>query len=233
MLLVSVILSLLVFKIFAAPISQHQSAQDYTIVFNSSHPEKPAVSAVLERLSLHPAHPDVRHVYNNSAFSGFTASMQSHCLEILRNTSGIAIIEEILPVRSTVTAQIDAPWGLQRISTASTVNGNGDGLAYTYTYANDGLGEGADVYILDTGIYTEHEAFTDRAKMVWSFDGNLTDNVGHGTHVSGIAGGQTIGVASNANLLGVKALDTNGTGWSSNVVAGEYALRSRISTSIH
>lgn len=212
-------------KIFAAP-TTHQSGEEYTIVLDPSYPEPPTISAVLQRLSLHPSHPDVRHVYSNTAFRGFTASMRSHCIDILQNMREVAIIEKPVPVRASVTARVDAPWGLQRISTANTVTGTGNGLAYTYTYGNDSLGQGADIYVLDTGIYTNHSAFAGRAEMLFSFDSNLIDNDGHGTHVSGIAGGLAIGVASRANIIGVKALDNDGSGFSSNVIAAiDFAIQ--------
>ena len=190
----------------AAPLT-HQPGEQYTVIIDPSHPLQPDISRVLDRLSLSPTHPDVHHVYNNIAFRGFHASMRSHCIEILRNMSEVAIIEPPIAVSLAVTARMQAPWGLERISTANVVNGSDSGLTYTYSYANEGLGANADVYILDTGVYTSHVAFTGRAKSAWSLDNNMKDNDGHGTHVSGIAAGAAIGVASNANIIGVKAMD--------------------------
>ena len=213
-------LSLLSLRIVLAAPATHRPGQEFTVVFDTLHPASHEVATVLDRLSLSTAHPDVRHVYNNTAFRGFSASMQSHCLDLLANMSGIAVVEKAVKISSAVTARIGAPWGLQRISTASSVSGSSNGMNYMYTYANNNLGAGADVYVLDSGIYTDHVAFSGRARMVWSFDNNTTDNDGHGTHVSGIAGGETIGVASQANILGVKAIDSEGNGWSSNVIAG-------------
>ncbi|KAK3050014.1 hypothetical protein LTR09_008669 [Extremus antarcticus] len=205
----------------AAPTKAHASGgAEHIVIIDKSKPIPPRVEEVLERLALNYNHPDVRHVFNNSAFQGFAASMQSHCLDSLASMADISIVEPASTVSSTsLSARPNAPWGLQRISTSSTVNGNDHALDFTYSFANQDLGSGADIYIVDTGIYTSNNLFGGRAKMLWSFDGDLRDNDGHGTHVSGTAGGNILGVASNANIFGIKAIDTDGGGWSSDVVA--------------
>ena len=43
-------------------------------------------------------------------------------------------------------------------------------------------------------------------------DTGRTDNDGHGTHVAGIAAGDSVGVAKNANIIPVRALDSCGSG---------------------
>ena len=202
-----------------------------------NHPTPPHVAEVLSRLALHEGHRDVRLIYNNSAFRGFAASMKSHCLDLLGNMSDISVVEEATSIAKAKPSKRqspvgydtrpNAPWGLQRISTASTVSGSAKAMDYTYSYANNGLGQGADIYIVDTGIYTEHNAFTGRAHMAWSHNSDMTDSDGHGTHVAGTAGGDVLGVASNANIFGIKALDSGGGGWSSNVIAGiDYIIQS-------
>jgi len=222
---------LLTTSVYAAPVS-HQPGQEYTVVFNSTHPEVPAVTDILSQLSLSPTHPDVRHVYNNHAFRGFHATMNTQHLSILANMSSTPLVEPAIPIRTattahtTITARINAPWGLERISTTTSPNSSllGD-LSYTYTYANPSLGRGVDMYILDTGALLSHITFTSRAQLSWSFDASRLDNDGHGTHVTGIAAGAAIGVASAANIRAVKALDVNGTGFSSDVVGAiDYVL---------
>jgi len=213
-------------RVFAAPIQPHQTGGvEHIVIIDNAHPASPQVAEILQRLALNESHQDVRHVYNNSAFRGFAASMKSHCLDLLANMSDVKIVEQAISVkRSQASLAYDtrpnAPWGLQSISTSSNVHGNAHAMDFTYSFANAGLGKGADIYIVDTGIYTQHHVFGGRATMTWSYDGNMDDVDGHGTHVSGTAGGSTLGVASNANIYGIKALDSEGGGWSSNVVAG-------------
>ncbi|KAK5117667.1 hypothetical protein LTR62_005090 [Meristemomyces frigidus] len=215
----------------AAPIQHHQSGGiEHIVIIDSNHPSPPQVIEVLQRLALHSNHSDVHHIYNNSAFQGFAASMRSHCLDLLANMSDVSLVEKTTSVsrertetrQTSLTYQTrpNAPWGLQRISSTASISGNAKTMDYTYSYANPSLGLGTDIYILDTGLFTTHSVFGSRAKTLWSFDGNTTDLDGHGTHVAGTAAGAVLGVASNANILGIKALSTDGGGWSSNVIAG-------------
>lgn len=226
-------------RVFAAPVQtqEHESGgAEHIVIIDSSHPLPPQVHEVLSRLSLNATHPNVVHIYNNSAFQGFSASMKTHCLDQLANMSDVSMVEKATSVRRATVIKRDAsltfdtrpnaPWGLQRISTASSVGGSAQAMDYTYSFANSELGQGVDMYVVDTGIYTEHNVFAGRASMAWSYDGNMTDSDGHGTHVSGTAAGNTLGVASNANIFGIKALDSEGGGWSSNVIAGiDFAIQ--------
>ena len=224
---------LLFWPAHAAPVKPHEEGgKEAIVIIDKDADLPPRVEDVLERLALNSKHSDVRQIYNNSAFYGFAANMKSHCLDLLANMTDVKLVEQTVSVSNAALVPRDAnagraydtransPWGLQRISTAAAVAGNPDQMDYTYSYANAGLGHGSDIYVIDTGIYTEHKVFTgSRAKMIWSFDGSKTDADGHGTHVSGTAAGDILGVASKANIYGLKALDSEGGGLSSNVVA--------------
>ncbi|CAG8765630.1 24285_t:CDS:2, partial [Gigaspora margarita] len=78
-------------------------------------------------------------------------------------------------------------------------------LKYIYP---DSAGAGVDVFVVDSGIFLEHEEFQGRqGKTVVekTFCGNnLADDNGHGTNVASIVGGKTLGVANYANIIGVK-----------------------------
>jgi len=112
------------------------------------------------------------------------------------------------------------PWGLERISSfhPETFDRHVDSIDdrafnFTYTYTDrDGvsLGRGVDIYIVDSGIYTKHPAFGNRATMGWSCYPSIEDETGHGTHVAGIAAGDVVGVASRANIIGVKVFSKPG-----------------------
>jgi len=105
-------------------------------------------------------------------------------------------------------------WGLNRVSTRSL---NLDG---TFKYDKDG--SNVHSYIIDTGVYTEHEDFQGRATWGETFtgDGNNKDCNGHGTHVAGTIGGNKYGIAKNSKLVAVKVLNCFGSGAWSGVIGG-------------
>jgi len=77
------------------------------------------------------------------------------------------------------------------------------------------------VYVLDTGIYIQHNDFGGRA----SYGENFVDSVpgdenSHGTHCAGTIGGAQYGIAKQVQLIAVKVLGRTGSGSTSGVVAG-------------
>ncbi len=109
-----------------------------------------------------------------------------------------------------------ASWGLDRIDQRNPQ------LDSYYAYHNDGTGVNA--YIIDTGILATHYEFRERASAIYdAIEGEgiiAADCNGHGSHVAGIIGGQTFGVAKNVRLLSVRVLNCQGTGSWSNVIDG-------------
>lgn len=93
----------------------------------------------------------------------------------------------------------------------------------------DFCGKGVDVYILDTGLDSSHQEFESKvgflrkSENVWNGYGEIaanTDNQGHGTHCAGSAVGKTVGIATCANVYGVKVLNDNGSGTTSKIIQG-------------
>lgn len=84
-----------------------------------------------------------------------------------------------------------------------------------------------NVFIVDTGIANAHpdlnvvggQNFTNGNTSAWN------DDHGHGTHVAGIAGARDnghgiVGVAPGIRLWAIKVLDAEGTGFTSDIIAG-------------
>ncbi|MDC4336521.1 S8 family peptidase [Acinetobacter baumannii] len=145
----------------------------------------------------------------------------------LPDTAGTAFIEamkknpQVLSVESDTIVNIDATtqsnpdWGLDRIDQKALP------LNSTYSYLQ--TGSGTTAYIVDTGILSSHQEFSGRVLSGYTAisDGNgTTDCNGHGTHVAGTVGGTTYGVAKNVNLVPIRILGCDGSGASSNVIAG-------------
>ncbi|MDC5421528.1 S8 family peptidase [Acinetobacter baumannii] len=145
----------------------------------------------------------------------------------LPGTAGTAFIEamkknpHVLSVESDTIVNIDATtqsnpdWGLDRIDQKALP------LNSAYSYLQ--TGSGTTAYIVDTGILSSHQEFSGRVLSGYTAisDGNgTTDCNGHGTHVAGTVGGTTYGVAKNVNLVPIRILGCDGSGASSNVIAG-------------
>lgn len=108
-----------------------------------------------------------------------------------------------------------ASWGLGRIRLSSAPN----------------RGQGAHVYIFDTGLRYSHTDFGSRAiPGVDITSGSLQtcrgdtscarDRKGHGTHCGGTAAGSSYGVASRSKVYSVKTMNDNGNGRTSWNVKG-------------
>jgi subtilisin family serine protease len=96
-------------------------------------------------------------------------------------------------------------------------------------WKNGGLGsQSVTVAVVDTGIDATNTDIKTKlvdGYNVFTQDGNFQDDEGHGTHVSGIIGGSgspnsntMVGVARNVSLMGVKFLNSEGSGDSAGAI---------------
>ncbi|MDI3193244.1 S8 family serine peptidase [Pseudarthrobacter sp. AL07] len=134
---------------------------------------------------------------------------------------GVAGIERDKPVKLEATGD-GAPWGLDRTDQRT--------LPLSGTYSPPAGGAGVVLYVIDTGILATHQDFAGRVQAGFNAVGvgstgindgkGTSDCNGHGTHVAGIAAGNTYGMAKSATLVPVRAVACDGTGWYSDIIAG-------------
>ena len=143
---------------------------------------------------------------------GFSARLTTTQMFELDNDPAVDFIEtdgEMYAIAQTL------PWGIDRIDAdlSSAQAGNGSGAV-----------SGVNVYVIDTGIDTNHTDLNVVGHVNFA-GGQNKDCNGHGTHVAGTIAARdnasyVVGVAPGAPLRGVKVLGCNGSGSYSNVIKG-------------
>jgi subtilisin family serine protease len=151
------------------------------------------------------------------AVSGYTAKLRSNELDAVRRDPRTRLVVKDTVVRhmaAPLVQQTGAPFGVDRVDQA--------GLPLSGTFAANHDGDGVTVYVIDSGIRAGHVEFGGRASVGADFvrDGrNGVDCDGHGTHVAGIIGGATYGVAKKVRLVAVRVLNCYGSGTASRLIA--------------
>ncbi len=176
-----------------------------------------------------------KNIFTVDLPSAVTESEAMKIADDLEKSPLVRIVEPDLPIslsvtdpRNTQTTNTSGLWGLDRIDQrSSTLNG---------TYKFDSTGVGVDAYVIDGGIYP-HNEFQGRLELGYSAIVDAVDTPtlrhsidcdrnGHGTHVAGILGGTTYGVAKEVSLFPVQVFDCDGKGNVSTIIRGiDWAIR--------
>jgi subtilisin family serine protease len=160
----------------------------------------------------------VLQTYDN-VFKGFAVYLPEAAgtafVEAMKKNPNVLSVENDTIMKIDATTQSNPDWGLDRIDQKTLP------LNSAYSYLQ--TGSGTTAYIVDTGILSTHQQFSGRVLSGYTAisDGNgTTDCNGHGTHVAGTVGGSTYGMAKNVSLVPIRILGCDGSGASSNVIAG-------------
>lgn len=149
-----------------------------------------------------------------SAVKGFVTEMNEQQAEAMNADPNVVSIEEDGYI-SIAGSQTGAQWNLDRVDQRN--------MPIDGTYNYTATGAGVHAYILDTGIRPTHVEFGGRASVAADLVGdgqNGIDCNGHGTHVAGIIGSTTWGVAKGVSLHGVRVMQCDGNGQLSTLLAG-------------
>jgi subtilisin family serine protease len=150
----------------------------------------------------------------SAALLGFAAKMGDETAALLAKDSRIEMMER--DRYSQAYAQT-IPTGINRIEAdaSSTLSGNGSGTV-----------SGVDIYIIDTGIMTNHADLNVVGGVNYvTGSSSYADQNGHGTHVAGTAAAKdntinVVGVAPGATLYAVRVLNSSGSGQNSWIISG-------------
>ncbi|KAI9493469.1 peptidase S8/S53 domain-containing protein [Zychaea mexicana] len=184
------------------------------------------------------ANSESSHAANTEGWTSYisattTAASDDESVTITTTASAAAMTTASEP---TYLEQTNAQWNLVRASQRELNE------SQPYIYDSRG-GAGVTVYVVDDGVAIDHEDFEGRATRGYSAynsgdagnDGNTTttfgssaqlesenpyDGGGHGTHVAGIIGGKTYGIAKNVSIVSVQVLRADGKGTVSSLLGG-------------
>jgi subtilisin family serine protease len=203
----------------AAPDRSDAEKRPYVVVLkNRSANAKAVVADHSRRFGA-----SVKMLYDRG-LRGYAGSMTDEDAKRLAKEPGVVIAPDTEVSAFAVTTQptgttpygTPALWGLDRIDQHPRSSPPENLYHYSAT------GAGVTAYVIDSGVRTGHNEFEGRASGAYydAYGGTAQDCNGHGTHVAGILGGKTFGVAKKVNIISVKVLDCAGSGTTSNVVAG-------------
>jgi subtilisin family serine protease/regulation of enolase protein 1 (concanavalin A-like superfamily) len=184
----------------------------YLVVLDDAQVDAGSVAGLADALT--GRHRGQRRKLYQSALRGFAVRMTEADALLLSEDPRVAFVEEDAIVRVSATQTSPPNWGLDRIDQRNRpLNG-------LYNYSSQGTGVNA--YVIDTGIGISHPDFEGRAAFAFDAVGDGqppgTDCVGHGTHVAGIVGSETYGVAKNVNIFSVRAIGCDSLGYLEDVI---------------
>jgi len=201
---VAMLVLVMTFGLLASTVAAQPTAK-VKVLIGFSHQPGPSEQALVHR-----AGGTIKHTYH--IVPAIAATVPETAIAGLRANPNVTHVEEDGLVQA-VDLELDNSWGVKRIG-AGTVHGYNKGT-------------GVRVAIIDTGIDWNHPDLGANYKGGHDFvnsDNDPMDDNGHGTHVAGIAAAEdddsgVVGVAPEAALYALKVLDSEGSGYWSDIIA--------------
>lgn len=127
--------------------------------------------------------------------------LKLHVLNVTAPNTDFATVPGVISFEEDIVLNLveQTTWANRRICSLTTPMMN------LYTPMN--MGDGAVVYVVDTGVKRDHSEFDDVQSQIidlYSFDGTFTDTTGHGTSMTSLIVGKTLGVSPKAIVKTVK-----------------------------
>jgi subtilisin len=203
-------LALLVAACFMPSTAQAAQSEDsYIVVYRGSVDDPNAETAQRERSQRFDSRFRYRH-----AIKGFAARLTASQVQRLEADPEVAYVVPDRPVYAleTLAPGDSAPFGIQRIGAASGTTIRGAAAV--------------NVAVIDTGIDLAHTDLNAADGYDCVTPGtSAQDDHGHGTHVAGTIAARNngqglVGIAAGTRVVGVKVLNSAGSGTTSQVVCG-------------
>jgi hypothetical protein len=152
----------------------------------------------------------------SKALNGCTATVDNSLLSELFNDPDIQYIEKDSVVTDTLYEKVE-----YKLSAASVLWNQT--ITNTVPILTDNFSS-VHCYVLDTGIMPTHSEFVPGQVIIdyntIAQNKSAIDDNGHGTGVASVIGGRTVGSAIKTTLHSIKVLDSTGSGYTSNIIAG-------------
>jgi len=131
-------------------------------------------------------------------------------METLENNPNVTTVENDDIVKTKETSSQIIPYGVNSLN----------GLK---SWESGLTGKGVKVAIIDSGAAIHSDLNIAGGKSFVSYTTSYIDDNGHGTHVAGIIGARNnsfgvVGIAPDSDLYALKALDSTGTGYNSDII---------------
>ena len=174
----------------------------------------------------------VSNRYEHS-LKGFTAELDDSQLEKIKNDERVDYVEQNrIVILSPPEINGSNPWWCIYFPNDPQCTDNGGGGGQSTPYGINRIGgptaSSGTAWVVDTGVDLDHDDLnvdTQRSTSFVSGESTADDGNGHGTHVAGTIAAldnniDVIGVAPGATVVGVKVLDSGGSGSTAGVIDG-------------